>query len=72
MGLRMTNHDGADLLHGVKAIGEFLGMKPRRVHHLIDKEGLRVFKLGGRICAKKASLKAWIDSKDTGGDNDGQ
>ena len=57
----------ADLLHGVKAIAEFLGVRPRRVNTLIDTHGLRVFKMGHGICARKSSIKAWIEERERAG-----
>lgn len=50
----------SDLLYGVSAIAAHLEMRPRQVHHLIDKAGLPVFKIAGRVCARKTSLRRWM------------
>ncbi len=52
--------DRADLINGVAAIAEYLGMQPRRVHYLKDHGHLPFFRLGGRICATRASLDAHL------------
>ena len=52
--------DRADLINGVAAIAEYLGMRPRRVHYLKDHGHLPLFRLGGRICATRASLDAHL------------
>lgn len=52
--------DAADLLYGVPAIAVFLRLTDRQVYHLADKAGLPTFKLGGKVCARRASLSAWL------------
>lgn len=50
-----------DLLYGVPAIAKHLNMRTRQVYHLAANHGLPVFKIGGKTCAKKSALAAWID-----------
>lgn len=56
----MTAKD-ADLLSGLKAIGEYLNRTPEQVRHLIRTAGLPAFTLGERnVSARKTSLDAWL------------
>ena len=59
----MTN-DQSELLESVAEIGVYLNRTPRRVHHLIDREGLPVFKLAGRICARRSTLDRWLAERE--------
>jgi hypothetical protein len=50
----------ADLLYGVQAIADHLGLRTRQAQHQIDKRGFPVFRMGGIVCARKTSIAAWI------------
>lgn len=54
----------ADLLHGVEAIAAFLELGVRQTRHLADTTDLPTFRLGGRVCARRASLVRWIEEKE--------
>jgi len=56
--------DTSDFLYGVPAIAAYLNLKPRQVYHLADGKGLPTFKLGGKTCARKSSLSAWLDQQE--------
>ena len=65
-----------DLLQGTPAIADFLfggsGKKQmRRLYHLTseiaEEDRLPVFRLGGRIYARKTTLLAWIARREQGG-----
>lgn len=48
----------ADLLYGMEAIGAAIGLTARQVEHLIGKQQLPAFKLGGTVCARRSELDA--------------
>lgn len=54
----------ADLLYGVAAIGEFLGLTTRQAQHRIDGGDIPVFRMGtgkrARICARRTTLREWL------------
>ena len=52
--------NSADLLHGVPAIAAFMGLEERQARHLADTTNIPTFKIGGRICARRSSLRAWL------------
>jgi hypothetical protein len=47
-----------DLLEGVRAIGAFTGMTPRRLFYLAETRQLPIFKVGNRWCALRSALRA--------------
>jgi hypothetical protein len=54
---------GPDLLEGADAIAEFLfGARTdrRRVYRLRDKGRLPLFRIGGRLCARRSTLREWL------------
>jgi len=56
-----------DLLRGADRIAEFLFGDPterRTVYHLCEKSRLPVFRLGSVLCARKSTLKAWIEEQE--------
>ena len=62
----MANDDlAADLLDGIPAIANFLGLPVRRTYELAEKRKLPVFKIGDRKWqARKSSLRRHIDGLD--------
>lgn len=56
--------DRADLLYGVPAIAEFLGLRVRQVRHLVEMGKLPTFKMGTTVCARRSTLKAWLEEQD--------
>ena len=59
----------ADLLFGAEAIALYLfgDIRQRRaVYHLATYPGYSppFFKLGGKLCARRSGLKAWIETKE--------
>lgn len=54
-----------DHLHGWKAIGEHLGIKPDAARHLAREHGLPTFKIGKRAAAaSKARISAWLAERE--------
>ncbi len=53
--------DDGDLLYGVPAIASHLGIGVKQCRHRIDAKAIPAFKIGGTICARKSSLKEWLD-----------
>jgi hypothetical protein len=54
----MTVDLSDDLLEGVRAIGTFTGMTPRRLFYLAETRQLPIFKVGNRWCALRSALRA--------------
>jgi hypothetical protein len=55
------NGDDLDLLTGAEAIAGFMRVKPRRVYHLAETQRLPVFRLGSTLCARRSTLRRWIE-----------
>ena len=58
----MTETTDNDLLQGAKAIADFIGLTQRQVFHLAEIGELPVFKIGGRLTARKSTLLAHIEA----------
>lgn len=59
--------DEIDLLHGADEIAAFLlgnAKKRRQIYHLVASGVLPHFKLGATICARRKTLRAWIDQEE--------
>jgi hypothetical protein len=59
-----------DLLIGAKAIAAFLfgdGSERRKVFHLAETSRIPIFRLGGRLCARRSVLMAWIAEQEKRG-----
>ena len=57
-----------DLLEGAGAIAAFMYGDPgkrRTVYHAAARAGLPVFRIGGVICARKATLVRWIADQES-------
>lgn len=52
----ITAKNARDLLHGVAAIADHLGMTERQVLHRHERGGLPTFKIGRAVCASKSYL----------------
>ena len=59
----ITNTYNVDLLYGVRAIGEVLGLTEKQADHLIRDGRIPTFKLGGRVCSRRSVLNGWLDQK---------
>lgn len=53
-----------DLIYGAPAIAAYLGLRTRQVHHLIEKHGLPVFRLGRRVVARPGGLRQWVRDRE--------
>ena len=49
-----------DLLYGIHAIAEFLGIKERAAYHLCETKRMPFFKIGKTVCARRSTLAARI------------
>ncbi len=58
-----TNIYDIDLLHGVRAISEVLGLTERQTYHLIRDGRVPVFKLGGTVCSRRSVLRGWLEQQ---------
>jgi len=53
--------ESGDLLLGVPAIAEHLGLTIRQARHLIyDRRAIPTFKLAGSVAARKSTLQSWL------------
>lgn len=50
------NEPQTDLLYGLVAIGNAIGLGARQVQHLHDKGELPTFKMGRTVCARRSTL----------------
>ena len=48
-----------DHLHGWRAIGDHLGIKPDAARHLAKTAGLPTFKIGKTVAGSRAKIEAW-------------
>lgn len=53
-----------DLLYGVPAIGEFLGLTARQARHLCEVGRVPTFKVGKMICSRRTMLSTWLDEQE--------
>jgi excisionase family DNA binding protein len=63
MNERATDEAGL-LLYGALAIAEFLGLTERQVRHRVADGELPTFKIGGTVCARRASLVEWLAKRE--------
>ncbi len=56
----------ADLLYGMPAIAEHLGLTEPQGYHLAAKGSLPTFKVGRKVCARRSSLDAWLAKQEQG------
>jgi hypothetical protein len=57
----------SDLLQGGAEISTFIFGDPsqrRRIYWLAEQQSLPVFRLGQLLCARKSTVKAWIESQE--------
>jgi len=57
-----------DLLYGVPAIAEHLGLREKQCRSRIEAKQIPTFKMGGTLCARKSTLKAHFDKLEGGAD----
>ena len=61
-----SEDEPADLLYGVPAIADYLGLTQHQARHNIDKGRIPTFRMGAIICARKSSLVRWLDEQESG------
>ena len=67
---RLSSHKRGrdlDVLKGAADIAAYLlGSRGRRreIYYLVERRGLPVFRLGAKICARRATLKSWIAAQE--------
>ncbi len=57
-----------DLLYGVPAIADFLGVKVRQARHQCAKGRVPTFKVGQIVCSRRSTLWRWLDEQEVNGD----
>jgi excisionase family DNA binding protein len=62
-----TENTGPDLLYGVQAIANYLGVKRRVAYHLIETDRLPVFKIGKTVCSKRSTVSAALEQMEAAG-----
>jgi len=56
----------ADLLYGMQAIADFLGIKRSVAYHLAATQRIPTFKIGKTVCARRLKILAALDALDAG------
>lgn len=56
-------NDTSDLLYGVSAISAYLTVSDRQCRDLIERKGVPVFRLDGKVCGSRTAIDAWIATK---------
>ena len=59
-----------DLLYGVKAIADFLGMGRHQCQHRCDDKTIPTFRMGRNIVARKSTLAKWVERLEDEADDD--
>lgn len=59
-----------DLLHGMAAIADCLGIGERQAEYLATIKEIPTFKIGRRVCARRSSLKEWLRKREAEGKAD--
>lgn len=54
------NTKSLDLIWGVAAIGEVIGLTARQTHHYASNGKIPVKKINGRWCAERGQLTKWF------------
>jgi excisionase family DNA binding protein len=62
--------DNLDLLSGAEAIAAYVGVTPRRIYHLAETGRLPVFRIGSTLCARRSTLRRWIEDMERAAIND--
>jgi excisionase family DNA binding protein len=62
-----TANEAGLLLYGAPAIAKFLGLTERQVRHRVADGELPTFKIGGTVCARRATLVAWLAEREVEG-----
>jgi hypothetical protein len=66
----MVQHEdefAADLLRGAEEIAFYLygdRNHRRKIYHLVATSRLPVFKLGSMICARRSTLRQWVENQE--------
>ncbi len=56
-----------DLLYGVPAIADFLGLRVRQARHQCETGRVPTFKLGQIICGRRSTLWRWLAEQESHG-----
>ena len=62
-----TENTGPDLLYGVQAIADHLGVKRRVAYHLIETDRLPHFGMGKTVCSKRSTISAALEQLEAAG-----
>ena len=66
------NVGSVDLLYGLAAIGEHVGLTARQVEHLVAKGELPTFKLGATVCARRSTMAKHFAAQEAAARRDGE
>lgn len=59
-----SDDDRSDLIYGMPAIAAFLNIRTRQAYHLDERGDLPAFRLGGKVCARKTTLRDWLAAQE--------
>ena len=54
-----------DLLITAEAIGKYIGLNQRQIYNLIANSDFPAFRLGNILCARKSSIKRYIEEQES-------
>jgi hypothetical protein len=60
-GKAMTDTPQPEVLHGARAIADFLGVSEKAVYHMAERKRIPTFKLGKTLCARRSSILTAMD-----------
>ena len=55
----------ADLLYGVPAIADYLGVTKRTAYHLVETKRIPFFRMGKILCSRRSKLMAAMEQLET-------
>lgn len=67
----MSASTTADLLYGIAAIADHLGVTRRQALYLKEKGTIPTFYIDSTVCARRSDLNAWLEAQAKGGRADG-
>ena len=62
--MNADNDNAADLLYGADAVAGYLKVSRAVVYHMVADKILPTFKLGNKVCSRRATLNAWLAAQE--------
>lgn len=55
-----------DIVYGADALARELGLTRRQIYHAAAFRNLPTFKIGAAVCARRSTIRAWIEQQERG------